>query len=117
MFKMIKHWWNKEVDNIFLISFGFMYHQVWIKFHILSFGFDFLFNIPRIFPIKESDKWLFFKTTDYKKLRSCHNLNLYNTGYTGLSLYINRYSFMFDIKLLGLWYSYELETIEKHYLD
>ena len=54
MFKIIKHWWNKEVDNIFLISFGFMYHQVWIKFHILSFGFDFLFNIPKIFPIKEA---------------------------------------------------------------
>ena len=117
MFKAIKHWWNEEVDNIFLISFGFMYRQIWIKFHIFSLGFDFIFNIPRIFPIKESDKWLFFKTTDYKKLRSCHNLNLYNTGCTGLSLYINRYSFMFIAELFGLSYFYQLETIEKHYFD
>lgn len=116
MFKQIKNWWH-NVYCLFNISFGFMYCAIWFKFHIVGLGFDVRFSLPDIFFDKEFDKWLYFKSTDYKKLRSCHNLNLYNKGYTGLSLSINKDGFLFNVMLLGLWYFYTLESIEKHYED
>ena len=112
MFKQIKDWWH-EVYHIFHIAFGFMYCELWFEFHILGLGFDIRFKLPDIFFNKNWDKWLFFKTTDYKKLRSNHDLSFHNTGYTGFCLDINKGDFLINLMLLGLWYSYRLETIEK----